>query len=64
MMTIDTILFALFYTGIMVPVAFLYYIRGREVGVRQTVHIFNMLEPEALKRMHPKLKEIVDAHAK
>lgn len=62
-MTIENVLFAIFYTMIIIPVAAIYYIKGREIGVRETVHIFHMLEPEALQRMHPRLKEIVNAQS-
>jgi hypothetical protein len=60
-MTINDVLFALFYTAIIIPVALYYYLLGREAGVRETVHVVHMLEPDALARMYPKLKEIVNA---
>ena len=59
-MTTETVLFAIFYTALLIPVAVYYYLAGRETGVRETVYVFHLFEPEALVRIHPKLKEIVN----
>lgn len=62
-MMIENIVFALLYTAIIIPVATIHYLWGRSTGVRETVYVFHLFEPEALHRIHPKLKEIVNATA-
>jgi hypothetical protein len=56
----DTFLPALGYTLLMGIVAFYYWIEGNKRGIKETIHIIMQHEPEALMRIRPKLKEILN----
>jgi len=56
----DNFIFAVGYTFIIAIVAYYYCSIGRRIGIRATIEVMHVLEPEALLRMRPKLQELVD----
>ena len=54
MINMENFIFALGYTLIAAAVAFYYWKEGRELGIRDTVEVIGVFEPEALMRIKPK----------
>ncbi len=55
----DNITSALLYTLLIAVVAFYYWLEGRKKGVQETLLVFNEHEPDALKRVQLKLREML-----
>lgn len=50
---------AVLYTLLMMIIAFYYYNHGKIVGIKETLTVLSVHEPEALRRLQLKLKEIL-----
>jgi len=59
----DNFIFAIGYTCIIAIVAYYYWIEGNKRGISETVYIIMQHEPEALMRIRPKLKEMLNVTA-
>jgi hypothetical protein len=59
----ENLIFAICYTAIIAVIAFYYWIEGNKKGVNETIQIIMQLEPEALMRIKPKLKELLNGPA-
>jgi hypothetical protein len=59
----DNFIFAIGYTFLIAIVAYYYWIEGNKRGISETVHIIMQHEPEALLRIRPKLKEMLNVTA-
>jgi hypothetical protein len=53
----DNFLFATGYTSIIFFISYLYWARGRQNGINETVAVFKRFEPEAMFRIKHKLEE-------
>jgi len=56
----ENFIFALGYTFILAIISYYYWIEGNKKGVSKTVRLIMEYEPEALLRMRPKLKELLN----
>ena len=56
----ENFIFALGYTFILAIISYYYWIEGNKKGVSETVRLIMEYEPEALLRMRPKLKELLN----
>lgn len=55
----DSFLTAFLYTAITAIVATFYYFEGRKIGVQETLVVFGEHEPDALRRVQKKLREML-----
>ena len=55
----DNITSAILYTLLIAVVATYYWLEGRKRGVQDTLFVFGEHEPEALRRLQHKLKEML-----
>lgn len=55
----DNITSALLYTLLILAVAIYYWFEGHKKGVQETLIVFKEHEPEALKRIQTKLREML-----
>jgi hypothetical protein len=53
-------IFAFGYTTLIAIIAYYYWVEGNKRGINETVHIIMQYEPEALMRIRPKLKEMLN----
>ena len=56
----DNILTAGLYSILTAIVAFYYWLEGQKKGIHETLMVFREHEPEALKRIQRKLREILN----
>ena len=59
----DNLITAGLYTALTAVVAFYYWMAGHKRGVSETLLVFREHEPDALKRVQTKLKEILNAES-
>ena len=57
----ENFIFAIGYTSIIAIIAYYYWLEGNKKGISETVFIIMQYEPEALMRVRPKLKEMLNA---
>jgi len=55
----DNLTTAILYTMLTAIVATYYWLEGRKRGVQETLSVFSEHEPEALKRLQHKLREML-----
>ena len=55
----DNLTSAVLYTLLIAVVAAYYWLEGRKRGVQETLSVFGEHEPEALKRLQHKLREML-----
>ena len=55
----DNLTSAFLYTTLIAVVAVYYWFEGRKKGVQETLIVFKEHEPEALKRVQTKLREML-----
>ena len=56
----DNLISALLYTLLLAAVAFYYWLEGHKKGVHETLIVFRDHEPDALKRVQIKLREMLN----
>lgn len=59
----DNLITAGLYTLLVAVVAFYYWMAGHKRGVSETLKVFNEHEPDALKRVQFKLRELLNAES-
>jgi hypothetical protein len=59
----ENLIFAISYTLVVAIVAYYYWLEGNKRGVREAIGIIMQYEPEALMRISPKLREMLDVTA-
>jgi len=58
---IENVYGALFYTALVMIVAFFFWIRGRDQGIRETIQVMRDLEPAVLERVEVSILERLNA---
>lgn len=61
MTMIENVYGALFYTALVMIVAFFFWIRGRDQGIKETIQVMRDLEPAALERVKVSILERLNA---
>jgi len=56
----ENFIFAVGYTVIIAVISYYYWIEGNKRGVTETIQIIMEFEPDALMRIRPKLKEMLN----
>lgn len=55
----ENLITAIMYTLLTAVVATYYWLEGHKKGVNETLKVFNEYEPDALKRVQTKIKELL-----
>lgn len=56
----ENFIFAIGYTSIIAIISYYYWVEGNKRGISETVNVIMQYEPEALMRIRPKLKEMLN----
>jgi hypothetical protein len=56
----ENFIFAIGYTSIIAIISYYYWVEGNKKGISETVNVIMQYEPEALMRIRPKLKEMLN----
>ena len=56
----ENFIFAIGYTFIIAIISYYYWVEGNKRGISETVNVIMQYEPEALMRIRPKLKEMLN----
>ena len=56
----DNLIFALSYTVLTAIISYYYWVEGNKRGISETVNVIMQYEPEALMRIRPQLKEMLN----
>ena len=56
----ENFIFAIGYTFIIAIISYYYWVEGTKRGISETVNVIMQYEPEALMRIRPKLKEMLN----
>jgi len=59
---LDVIFFSVLYTGLLMFVSTVYYLKGRKEGISEVVSVISKLEPEFFKTFKSKLERVIDGN--
>lgn len=64
MTMIENVYGAILYTALLMVVSFIFWVRGRDHGIRETIQVMRSLEPAALERVKVAILEMLDVKLK